>query len=159
VCKRWPNVLLQWEDFAGANAGRLLEHYRDRLCTFNDDIQGTAAVAAATLMAAIGVTGVPLEKEKIVLLGAGSAGGGIGTLLLKAMLEKGLSEKDAQRRFFAVDRNGLLVEGMNDIQPAQRPFVQPREAVADWKLQEQGRIYLFDVVTHVKPTALFAVSG
>src|SRR5262245_35823987 len=82
VARRWPDVLLQWEDFAGANAGRLLERYRDRLCTFNDDIQGTAAVAAGTLLAAIRVTGVPLVEQRIALLGAGSAGCGIGALLL-----------------------------------------------------------------------------
>ena len=74
VIERWPHVLLQWEDFAGTNAGRLLERYRDRLCTFNDDIQGTAAVAAGTLLAAINVTGIPLTEQRIALLGAGSAG-------------------------------------------------------------------------------------
>ncbi|MGC1547735.1 MAG: oxaloacetate-decarboxylating malate dehydrogenase, partial [Rhodanobacter sp.] len=77
VHERWPDVLLQWEDFAGSNASRMLERYRDRLCTFNDDIQGTAAVAAGTLLAAINVTGVPLIEQRIVLLGAGSAGCGI----------------------------------------------------------------------------------
>jgi len=156
---RWPNVLLQWEDFAGANAGRLLERYRDRLCTFNDDIQGTAAVAAATLMAAIQVTGVPLAAQRIVIFGAGSAGCGIGALLLDAMKETGLNEKDAQRHFFAVDREGLLIEGMPGIQPAQKPFVQPRAAIADWKLHDAGRVGLLDVVTNARPTALIAVSG
>src|ERR1700678_4105590 len=72
--ERWPSVLLQWEDFAGSNAARLLARYRDRLCTFNDDIQGTAAIATSTLLAAINVTGVPLTEQRIVLLGAGSAG-------------------------------------------------------------------------------------
>jgi malate dehydrogenase (oxaloacetate-decarboxylating) len=159
VCERWPNVLLQWEDFAGSNAVRLLERYRDRLCTFNDDIQGTAAVAAAALMAAIGITGMPLREQRIVIFGAGSAGCGIGALLLKAMTEEGLSERDARRHFFAVDRNGLLTEGMNDIQPAQRPFVQPRSAVADWTLRQPGRIDLFDVVANARPTTLIATSG
>src|SRR5262249_6063706 len=92
VVRRRPKFLLPWEDFAGTNAARLLERYRDRLCTFNDDIQGTASVAAATLMAAIGITGMPLQKQRIVLLGAGSAGVGIGMLLLKAMMENGLTE-------------------------------------------------------------------
>ena len=151
---RWPNVLLQWEDFAGANAGRLLERYRDRLCTFNDDIQGTAAVAAATLMAAIGVTGVPLAAQRIVIFGAGSAGCGIGALLLEAMKETGLNENDAQRHFFAVDREGLLIEGMPGIQPAQQPFVQPRAAIADWTLHDCGKVDLLDVVTNAKPTTL-----
>ena len=112
VAERWPDLLLQWEDFAGSNASRLLERYHDRLCTFNDDIQGTAAIAAGTLMAAINVTGVQLTKQRIALLGAGSAGCGIASLLLRAMIENGLGESDARRRFFAIDRNGLLVEGM-----------------------------------------------
>jgi malate dehydrogenase (oxaloacetate-decarboxylating) len=159
VSERWPNVLLQWEDFATANAYRLLERYRDRLCTFNDDIQGTAAVAAAALLAAINVTGTKLTEQRIVLFGAGSAGCGIGALLLKAMVEAGLSEADAKRRFFAVDRNGLLVDGMNDITPAQRPFVQSRRAIADWTLHDPNRIALMDVVSNARPTALIAVSG
>ncbi len=158
VAKRWPNVLLQWEDFAGSNAARLLERYRERLCTFNDDIQGTAAVTAATLMAAAEVTGAPLAAQRIVLLGAGSAGCGIGSLLLNAMRENGLNEKETQQRFFAVDRDGLLVEGM-EVQPAQCPFVQPRASLARWKLRDPARIELLDVVNNARPTVLIAASG
>ena len=91
VKKRWPHVLLQWEDFAGSNAARFLARYRDQLCTFNDDIQGTAAVATATLISAINVTGIPLEQQKIVVLGFGSAGIGITNLLAQFMQDKGLS--------------------------------------------------------------------
>jgi malate dehydrogenase (oxaloacetate-decarboxylating) len=158
VVERWPNVLLQWEDFAGSNATRLLGRYRDRLCTFNDDIQGTAAVTAATLMAAAEVTGAPLAAQRIALLGAGSAGCGIGSLLLSAMRENGLNEREAQQRFFAVDRDGLLVEGM-DLQPAQCSFVQSRASVANWKLHNPKRIELLDVVSNARPTVLIAVSG
>jgi malate dehydrogenase (oxaloacetate-decarboxylating) len=159
VIERWPNVLLQWEDFAGANAGRLLERYRDRLCTFNDDIQSTAAVAVAALMAAINVTGTPLTQQRIALVGAGSAGTGIAALLLRAMVEAGASEAEARRRFWAVDRPGLLVEGMNDITAAQAPFVQSREAVAGWTMHRPGRVDLLDVVVNAKPTVLIGVSG
>src|SRR5271165_4446370 len=102
VAERWPNVLLQWEDFAGSNAGRLLARYRDRLCTFNDDIQGTAAVATGTLLSAINVTGVKLTEQRIAFMGAGSAGCGIAALLLQAMIDAGASEAEARRRFFAV---------------------------------------------------------
>jgi malate dehydrogenase (oxaloacetate-decarboxylating) len=112
VIERWPDVLLQWEDFAGSNAARLLARYRDRLCTFNDDIQGTAAVAAASLMAAINVTGVPLTEQRIALLGAGSAGCGIAALLLQGDDRSRRQRSRGARRFFAVDRYGLLVEGM-----------------------------------------------
>ena len=159
VAERWPHVLLQWEDFAGSNAGRLLARYRDRLCTFNDDIQGTAAVATGTLLCAINVTGMKLTEQRIAFVGAGSAGCGIASLLLQAMIDAGASEAEARRRFFAVDRNGLLVEGMTDITPAQQPFVQTREAVATWKLQSPGKISLFDVVANAKPTVLIGVSG
>ena len=115
VMERWPDVLLQWEDFAGSNAGRLLERYRDQLCTFNDDIQSTASVALATLMAAVNVTGIPLTGQRVALLGAGSAGCGILSLILRAMVEAGMSEEAARSHFYAVDRNGLLVDGMPGI--------------------------------------------
>jgi len=159
VAERWPHVLLQWEDFAGTNAGRLLTRYRDRLCTFNDDIQGTAAVATGTLLSAINVTGVKLTEQRIAFVGAGSAGCGIASLLLQAMIDAGASKAEARRRFFAVDRNGLIVEGMTDITSAQQPFVQKREAVANWKLHSPGTISLLDVVTNAKPTVLIGVSG
>ena len=159
VIARCPHVLLQWEDFAGINAGRLLERYRDRLCTFNDDIQGTAAVAAGTLLAAINVTGMPLTEQRIAIFGAGSAGMGIATLLLTAMKNTGLSEAEASRRFYAIDKNGLLVEGMADIRPAQRPIVQPRAAITNWKLENDDHVSLLDVVRNAKPTTLIGVSG
>jgi len=159
VIERWPDVLLQWEDFAGSNASRLLGKYRDRLCTFNDDIQGTAAIAAGTLMAAINVTGIKLTRQRIAVLGAGSAGCGISSLLLRAMMDAGLGEEEARAAFFLVDRNGLLVEGMEGITPAQTPFVQKHQAVSDWVLDEPGDIGLLEVVRNAKPTVLIGVSG
>src|SRR6202453_3439016 len=96
VTERWPHVLLQWEDFAGGNAARLLERYRDRLCTFNDDIQGTAAAATATLLAAINVTGKPLKSQRIAMLGFGSAGVGIASLMVQAMEKDGLNQSQAR---------------------------------------------------------------
>jgi len=159
VHARWPEVLLQWEDFANHNAGRLLGRYRDRLCSFNDDIQGTAAVAAGTLLSAIAVTGVPLVDQRVAILGAGSAGCGIAALLLRAMIDAGLSEPEARRRFFAVDQAGLLVDDMPDLRPAQLPFVQSRVAVAGWQLDDPGHIGLVDVARNARPTVLIGVSG
>lgn len=159
VLERWPHVLLQWEDFARANAGRLLQRYRDRLCTFNDDIQGTAAVAAGTLLSAVKVTGQPLPQQRIVIVGAGSAGCGIASLLLRVMVEAGSSEAEARHRFYALDRDGLLVEGMPGVLDFQRPFVQQAAAVAGWPLDRTDRIGLAEVIANVKPSVLIGVSG
>jgi malate dehydrogenase (oxaloacetate-decarboxylating) len=156
---RWPHVLLQWEDFAKANATRLLERYRDRLCTFNDDIQGTAAVATGTLLSAIEVTGVPLAEQRIAIFGAGSAGCGIAGLLMAAMVEAGVDAKEAARRFFMVDQDGLLVEGMNAITGFQKPFVQDRATIMSWPIEQPGRVALLDVIRNAKPTTLIGVSG
>jgi malate dehydrogenase (oxaloacetate-decarboxylating) len=159
VIQRWPHVLLQWEDFAGGNAARLLERYRDRLCTFNDDIQGTAAVATATLLAAINVTGKPLKSQRIAMLGFGSAGVGIASLMVQAMEEDGLSQTQARSQVYAVDRDGLLVEGYADLHPTQQPFVKKRDEVAGWKLAQPDKISLLDVIQNAKPTVLIGVSG
>lgn len=159
VNERFPNVLLQWEDFAGHNAGRLLERYRDRLCTFNDDIQGTAAVAAGTLMAAIKVTGVPLRNQRIAIVGAGAAGTGIATLLVKAMMAEGLTEAAALAQFFLIDSKGLVAHGLREISGDRAVFAQAADAVAGWMLQEPGKINLLDVMRNASPTALIGVSG
>jgi malate dehydrogenase (oxaloacetate-decarboxylating) len=159
VIERWPHILLQWEDFARNNATRLLDSYRDRLCTFNDDIQGTAVVTTSTLLAAVNVTGVPLSDHRIAVLGGGSAGIGISSLLLNAMLADGLSETEARSRFYVVDRDGLLVKGMSGILDFQAPFVQSRERVAQWHLEQPDRIGLMDVARNAHPTVLVGVSG
>jgi malate dehydrogenase (oxaloacetate-decarboxylating) len=156
---RWPHVLLQWEDFARGNATRLLERYRDRLCTFNDDIQGTAAVATGALIAAMKVTGVPIAEQRVAVVGAGSAGCGIATLLKEAMVDAGLDERAAARRFYMVDRAGLLLEGMNDITGFQQPLVQPRATCGGWNTEHPDKVSLLDVVRNAKPTVLIGVSG
>jgi malate dehydrogenase (oxaloacetate-decarboxylating) len=158
VKKRWPHVLLQWEDFAGANAARLLARYKNQLCTFNDDIQGTAAVAAATLLSAINVTGVPLEQQKIVVLGFGTAGIGITNLLVQFMKEKGVREQEARNRFYALDLHGLVTENGKGVRPEQLPYARKEEEVQDWR-QPNGEITLLDVIRHAKPAVLIGVSG
>lgn len=158
VKKRWPHVLLQWEDFAGSNAARFLAHYRDQLCTFNDDIQGTAAVATATLISAINVTGVPLEQQKIAVVGFGSAGIGITNLLARFMQDAGLSEEQARRQFYAIDRYGLITENTKDLRPEQRGYARKEQEVQSWR-PPNGEITLADVVRNAKPTVLIGVSG
>jgi malate dehydrogenase (oxaloacetate-decarboxylating) len=159
VEKRWPHILLQWEDFAGVNAARLLERYRDRLCTFNDDIQGTAAVTTATLLAAVNATGIPLKDQTIAMFGAGSAGIGIVDLLIAAMKEEGLTEAEARSRIYAFNRHGLLIEGCEGIKPGQENLLRKREDVAAWKLSGDGPISLLDVVRNAKVTVLAGVSA
>jgi malate dehydrogenase (oxaloacetate-decarboxylating) len=158
VKKRWPHVLLQWEDFAGSNAARFLARYRNQLCTFNDDIQGTAAIAATTLISAINVTGVPLEQQKIVVVGFGSAGLGITNLLAQFIQDKGVSAEEARSRFYAIDFYGLITEGREHVEPEQRPYARKEKEVQGWG-QPKGGLTLLDVVRNVKPTVLIGVSG
>jgi malate dehydrogenase (oxaloacetate-decarboxylating) len=159
VRERWPHVLLHWEDFAIGNANRLLARYRDELCTFNDDIQGTAAIAVGTLLSAINVTGTPLREQRVAVLGAGSAGTGICALIVRAMVDAGLSEAEAYSRFYLVDRDGLLVQGMNGLQSFQAPFAQSRERIASWQRMADGHIGLAEVVRNAHPTVLIGTSG
>jgi malate dehydrogenase (oxaloacetate-decarboxylating) len=158
VRKRWPHVLLQWEDFAGRNAARLLERYRDVLPSFNDDIQGTAAVAVATVLAGVNVTGVPLTEQRFVVFGFGSAGLGIAELLRTALVNAGLSEDEARTRFYAVDQDGLLVEGMDGLAQEKAKFARARTEVGEWARGEHG-VGLLEVVKRARPTVLLGVSG
>ncbi|NVO58221.1 NAD-dependent malic enzyme [Rhodobacteraceae bacterium B1Z28] len=156
VMRKWPDVLLQFEDFAQQHAAPLLARYRDQLCTFNDDIQGTAAVTAGTLLAASNVTGVSLKDATIAFLGAGSAGVGIAEQLVQLMVRQGLSETEARGRIYLVDRNGLLTDAMTDLLPFQKQLVQPVDKVAGWA---EGNISLLDVINNAKPNILVGVSG
>ncbi len=159
IKKRFPNVLLQWEDFAQQNANPILQKYRDQLCTFNDDIQGTAAVATGTMLSALNVTGKKLSENIIVVYGGGSAGCGISNLLVEAMKDEGLSEQEALKRFFVVDRNGLLLADNGEVLPFQAKFCQSRAAIAHWSCANPNNISLADVIKHSHATALIGVSG
>ena len=159
VKRRWPHVLLQWEDFAGENAARFLTRYREQLCTFNDDIQGTAAVATGTLLSAINVTGIPLKDQRIAVLGFGGAGMGISQLILSALQDAGLSKQEAYARFYCLDRYGLLVEGDQRVRPEQKPFARKCSDVTGWQVSNPQEIGLLDVVRNAKPTVLIGVSG
>ena len=159
VQKRWPHVLLQWEDFAGTNAARLLAKYRDRLCTFNDDIQGTAAVVLSTLLAAAKASGVALKDQRIAVLGFGSAGIGIANLLVKALQQQGLSDQEARRSVYALGRPGLLVEGAEGIHPEQNDYVRPAQDINGWQVKDKKKIGLEEVVRNAKITALIGVAG
>ena len=163
VERRWPHILLQWEDFAGVNAARLLERYRNRLCTFNDDIQGTAAITTATLLAAVHATGISLREQTICMFGAGSAGIGIIDLLVAAMQQEGLSEEQARGRIYAFNRYGLLVEDCQGIRLGQERLLRKRADIAGWKLSgdsgPEGAISLLDVVRNAGISVLVGVSA
>jgi malate dehydrogenase (oxaloacetate-decarboxylating) len=159
VKRRWPKVLLQFEDFAQPNAGPLLRRYRDQLCLFNDDIQGTASVTLGTLMAAGNVLGLPLREQVVAVLGAGSAGCGIAEQIVAGMKEDGLSDRDARDRIFMVDRPGLLHDGLDGLQDFQRALAQPLAVLDDWSGTGDGRFTLLDVIRQARPTALVGVSG
>jgi len=152
-----PDVLLQWEDFAKHHARPILDKYKDQLCTFNDDIQGTAAVVLGAAFAALHVTKSSMKGQTIVIVGAGSAGTGIASYLLEAMKQDGLSEDEARRRFYLVDVDGLLVESTPDLSPVQKEFAQPDRAVKGWKWFGEA-ISLEDVIKHVDATMLIGVS-
>jgi malate dehydrogenase (oxaloacetate-decarboxylating) len=159
---RWPNVLLQFEDFAQHHATPLLNRYRDQLCCFNDDIQGTAAVAVGTLMAACLAKGEQLKDQRIVFAGAGSAGCGIADQIVKQMMAEGASYSDAQSRIFLMSRDGLLQTNSTGLFDFQIPFCTPDEVVATWKsvsASTDGRLSLLDVVANTHPTVLIGVSG
>jgi len=159
VKRKWPDVLLQFEDFAQTHATPLLERYRDQLCTFNDDIQGTAAVTVGTVQAASKVAGTSVADQTVVFLGAGSAGCGIAGQMIRAMVKDGLSETDARARFFMVDRFGLLHDRMDGLLAFQKALVQPAGRVGPWASKPADGISLLDVVRHAKPTVLVGVSG
>lgn len=159
VKRKFPRVILQFEDFAQPHAFPLLKKYRDRLCTFNDDIQGTASVAVSAVIAAVKASGVPLSKHRVAVLGAGSAGCGISEFLVKLMTDTGMTEADARSRFYLIDREGLLLDNMKGLRPFQEKLTQPLEKVETFKRPGADKIALMDVITHAKPTILIGVSG
>ncbi|KFF62132.1 NAD-dependent malic enzyme [Pectobacterium brasiliense] len=158
VKRRWPNVLLQFEDFAQKNATPLLNRYRDEICSFNDDIQGTAAVAIGSLIAASRAAGTQLRDQTVAFLGAGSAGCGIAEQIVAQMKSEGLSEEEARARVFMVDRFGLLTDKLPNLLDFQSKLVQKSELLADWDCNSDA-ISLLEVVRNAKPTILIGVSG
>ena len=157
VKQELPTTCLQWEDFATPHARPILERYRDELLTFNDDIQGTAAVALGAILGAVKVAGTPLKEQQIIMVGAGSAGIGVADGLRAAMRDSGLSDDDARRRCWVVDKDGLLHSGRTDLTAEQRVYAQPRERVADWSPGATG-IALADVIGKINATILIGLS-
>ncbi|MGF9828849.1 oxaloacetate-decarboxylating malate dehydrogenase [Bacillus anthracis] len=156
VNKQFPKALLHWEDFSSRNARKILDKYRHDICTFNDDIQGTGAVSLAAVLSAVKASGVPLSEHRVVVFGAGTAGIGIVDQVRDAMVRVGVSEEESYKRFWCIDRNGLVTDNMEDLLDFQIPYARKEAEVSEWK--ENGVIGLAEVVKHVKPTILIGTS-
>ncbi|WP_026971041.1 NAD-dependent malic enzyme [Aliagarivorans marinus] len=155
---RWPDALIQFEDFAQKNAMPVLQRYKDKFCCFNDDIQGTAAVTVGSLLAACKAANSKLSEQRVTFVGSGSAGCGIAEAIIMAMQEEGISEAQARSQVYMVDRWGLLQDNMPNLLDFQKPLAQPADLQQQWQTA-QDSLSLLDVVTHAKPTVLIGVSG
>lgn len=159
IGRRFPQALLQWEDFSKNNAARLLERYRDRLCTFNDDIQGTGAVTLAGLLAAMAVTRERLTDQRITILGAGSSAIGISNQLVAAMASEGVSEDSARRTIWLVDSHGLVHSSRTQLEPTKRQYAHSLDEISNWNCVSSDGITLGDVVHNLHPTVLIGTSA
>lgn len=156
--KRWPGVMIQFEDFAQPNAMPLLERYRDKVCCFNDDIQGTAAVTLGSILAACKSKNVPLSEQKVVFVGAGSAGCGIAEMIVSRMCQEGISDGQARKQIFMIDRHGLLTEDSTGLMDFQQKLVHAKSDLQDWSFSGEFPA-LLDVINCAKPDILIGVSG
>lgn len=160
IQKKYPKVLLQWEDFGKENARRLLNRYRGKILSFNDDIQGTAAVSLAAILAGLKEIKQKLTDQKIAILGAGSAGTGIADLLVQAMVAGGLSQEEAAGRIYMVDRNGLIhFNSPPHHLDGPFPYVQPHHHLTNWKAANFDHITMEEVIINAQPTILIGVSA
>jgi malate dehydrogenase (oxaloacetate-decarboxylating) len=153
-----PRSCLQWEDFANPHARPLLDRYRDQLLTFNDDIQGTAAVTLGAMIGAIKTSGVAMKDQEIVFFGAGAAGIGVADYLGEALVDSGLSAEEARRRIWMVNRGGLLHSERAELSPEQRIYAQPVERASSWTKKSDGKIDLETVIRNVRATILIGLS-
>ncbi|MCA0308945.1 MAG: NAD-dependent malic enzyme [Actinobacteria bacterium] len=159
VTRLFPNAMLHWEDFGAGNAHRILQRYSGSICTFNDDIQGTAAVVLAAVLAAVRLTGVPLPQHRVVIHGAGTAGVGIADLIREAMARAGTPPEDTHAAFYTLNSRGLVVEDSEGVRDFQRPYARTRAEVAGWTVADPHRITLEEVVREVRPTILIGTSA
>ncbi len=159
IKRKFPKALVQFEDFGRAHAHNVLTRYRDQLCCFNDDIQGTAAVAMGTVLAGVRAAGGNFVDQKFCIVGAGSAGTGIANQLVRGLMGAGLSLDEAKSRFYLVDRYGLLRDGLDDLTEQQSQFSRSTEELENWQLSRQNQFGLFDVVRNARPHVLIGVSG
>jgi malic enzyme len=159
VRRVYPNVLLQWEDFLKGNAIKQLDRFRDQLATFNDDIQGTAAVVLSGIYGGLRLTGGEMRDQRLVFAGAGASAHGIAELFVAALVEGGLSIEEARRRIWTVDTKGLVVADRSGLEDFKAMFARDVSEAASYEAADPSRITLEEVVKHVKPTILIGVSA
>jgi malate dehydrogenase (oxaloacetate-decarboxylating) len=161
VTKLFPNALLQWEDFSPGNGRSILDRYRNEICTFNDDMQGTGAITLAAVISAVRVCGAPMRNQRVVIFGTGTAGVGVADQLRDAMIRDGLSREEATARFWCVDKEGLLTTEMEgQLSDYQRPYARPMTESRSWKRDSIGNgVGLAEVIHRVRPTILIGASA
>src|SRR6185312_5473525 len=155
--KLFPQAMLHWEDFGASNARRILDKYAPQVCTFNDDMQGTAAVVLAAAFSAVRAAGSRMRDQRVVIHGAGTAGLGIADMMRDVMVREGLSHEEATRRFWALGSRGLLVDDNPRLRDFQQPYARPAAEVSGWS-SRGGSVSLADVVAHARPTMLIGTS-
>ena len=158
VKKKYPDVFLHWEDFGRDNARKNLDLYHDKICSFNDDIQGTGAVALAAVLSGIKASGIPLKKQRIVVFGAGTAGVGITDNIFDAMCREGIPPEEAAKKFYLIDREGLLIDDMKNLMSFQKKYTRNRQEVSSWKVNNNKSISLEEVVKNIGPSILIGCS-
>ena len=156
--KLFPHAMLHWEDFGASNARRILNKYASQVCTFNDDMQGTAAVVLAAAFAGVKAAGTRMRDQRVVIHGAGTAGIGIADMMRDVMIREGLSEPEATRRFWTLDSRGLITDDYPSLLDFQQPYARPAAEVANWSQEQGGRVSLADVVANANPTMLIGTS-
>lgn len=159
VTRTFPHAMIHWEDFGASNAHRILKRYRDQICTFNDDVQGTAAVVGAAALAAVRAKDELMRDQRVVIFGAGTAGIGIADLMVDLMVAEGLDRDECRSRFWCLSSQGLITSATGRIRDFQQAYARDADEVADWGVATPSRISLLDVVRHVEPTILVGTSG
>ena len=158
VRQELPGTLLQWEDFGVTHARPILDRYREKLLTFNDDIQGTGAIVLGAVLSALNVTRIPIQEQRVVIFGAGSAGVGVADILRDTMVGTGLSDHHAREQFWLVNRGGLIHSGRQDLKPEQVRYSHPWDSVSGWAKSDPARVSLEEVVHEAHPTLLIGLS-
>lgn len=159
VKKVYPNILLQWEDLLKENAIKQLHRFQDKLCTFNDDIQGTAGVVLSGIMSGLRITKKPLTEQRILLAGAGASAQGIADLITAGLVEAGLNETQAQKHIWMVDSQGLVLKDRSNLSGFKKTYARDPQEIVSFQCKDRSKIQLEEAILNIKPTILLGTSG